>query len=1211
MMPIDWRALLGFEARYLLRRWSFVVLTLSLCGFAGVMVATGYAADGIAVNAPTAVMQSLGLLSLWALFTQTILTVHAVLRDTEHGMVELIDSRPASRGRVLLVRAGGAAAGGILAFGIATAFLAFAPYVAAPDAARVAPLRLAAYAVPFLTLVIPNVLLVTAMVIAIAAVWRSSMATYVGAVGLFAAYMLTALAVSSPVFAGGAPATPDALARASLLDPFGLSAYFEQSRYWTLAQREREIVSLTGRFVINRVVWLATGFLVLLLALRRLASPPGQHSRRDRTTREAAVQQEGAAARRALHAVIPSDHGFGAMLYATWRMEVRLLLASWPIRTLVLGLIVVVAIELVQNLGAGEYGTRLLATSSELARRATDPIAALGVLSLVYLAGETMWRERAVRIEQLLDASPRSNGVAVWGKLLALVTLMIVFVAVALLVAIGMQRMLGGAAIEPAVYLAHAGKTLWPLTLWAIVLGALHVVAGNRWGGMLLGVLLVVLYLAGSNAGFEHPMTRFPSAPDIRWSDLDGFGPNLRSFTFFLSYWTVAAVSIAIVASGLWPRGAIRSLRHRVRRAWRTGERRGRWVIAAASVAAAGAAGCTWQATWAGGKWRGREATLEWRAGYERQYRRLLNHAQPGVKHADLEVQVRPGIPRVDVTGTLLLQSAETRPIDTLWFFVDPDAHANRLETGTHHAVRPDARYPMYAIALSHPLGVGDTLSVRYQLSYDQSRVSATGFDRMLTRNGSFLTTDDLMPSIGYRGRMEIPDSTTRARFSLGSATPQLQPHRPAAGARASDPQAVAPPAWMTSRVVVVTDSAQVPLATGELVRSWLTGDRRGAEFTLDSPTAPRIAVLSTRYTVRRRSVGTTTVEMWYHPSHSENVDRVLDAATTSLRVMGRQLGPYPRRTLRIAELPTGWGFGAFAMPGTILLTEDRGMRLDARRESVDLLLRRIGHEVAHQWWGNEVVPADVEGAGLIVEGLAKFSEQRIVATVHGDAALAAILAFDHDRYLVGRGLESGQERPLADAGYVDDYLYYGKAAVGFNALHSAIGDSAMTRALRGFFSAHRGPGGEATTDMLREALKAQLRSPEHSALLDEWLDQRVIHDLAIDSATVESVGGRYRVIVRGHAERTSTSTRGEVSGPAGAIGISVRLSAKGGQRSRGAAAWNGVALTAADGSFVLEVALPSPPSHVELDPDFLRIDRNRSNNERALELRGSKPAPR
>jgi ABC-2 type transport system permease protein len=335
MSYTDWRALFAFEARYQLRRWNFAALTLALCGLSAVMVRTGYAANGTTVNAPAAVMQSLGLLSLWALFTQTIFTVHGVLRDVEHGMTELVESRPLSRGLLLVVRTAGVAGAGILAFAIATVVLMLGPMLLVSDMARVGPVRLSAYVVPFLTLVVPNLLLVTALVIAVAAIWRSTVATYVGAVGLFAAYMLTALAVSSPIFAGGAPATPESLARAAILDPFGLSAFFEQARYWTIAQRERDLVSLSGRYLINRALWLAVGLAVLGAAVRLLAVPshrrnPGRRASAPDTARDALP-----GARRPYHPVTPSTTGFAAALASTWRMELRLLAVSWPIRALV------------------------------------------------------------------------------------------------------------------------------------------------------------------------------------------------------------------------------------------------------------------------------------------------------------------------------------------------------------------------------------------------------------------------------------------------------------------------------------------------------------------------------------------------------------------------------------------------------------------------------------------------------------------------------------------------------------------------------------------------------------------------------------------------------------------------------------------------------------------------------------------------------------
>jgi aminopeptidase N len=366
----------------------------------------------------------------------------------------------------------------------------------------------------------------------------------------------------------------------------------------------------------------------------------------------------------------------------------------------------------------------------------------------------------------------------------------------------------------------------------------------------------------------------------------------------------------------------------------------------------------------------------------------------------------------------------------------------------------------------------------------------------------------------------------------------------------------------------------------------------------VDSLTPPRLGVLSGRYAVRRRAAGATTVEVWYHPTHTENVDRVLHAAVVALGELERRFGPYTLPTLRIVEVPAGWGFGAFALPGTILLTETRGMRLDPRREQVDLLLRRIGHEVAHQWWGGVVSPADVDGAGTIVEALAKYAEQRVVASVHGDSALAPMLAFDHDRYLVGRAQESAAERTLADAGFVDDYLFYGKAAIGFRALHDALGDSAMTAALRAFIAAERGPRGAATTDALRAAIDAHAATPATRALIAEWFDARVIHELVVDTATVQPRGARFHVVVRGHVDRVTRVGRGEEAHPASGAEVEVWL---GSEYATAQGSWSGRVACDSAGRFTVAVTLDAPPTIVELDPRYLRVDPNRSNNRRAV----------
>jgi hypothetical protein len=69
--------------------------------------------------------------------------------------------------------------------------------------------------------------------------------------------------------AGAAPPTPEGLARAALLDPFGLSAFFEQTRYWTPAERDARPVALVGRLLLNRLLWLGVAGAVLAVVYWR------------------------------------------------------------------------------------------------------------------------------------------------------------------------------------------------------------------------------------------------------------------------------------------------------------------------------------------------------------------------------------------------------------------------------------------------------------------------------------------------------------------------------------------------------------------------------------------------------------------------------------------------------------------------------------------------------------------------------------------------------------------------------------------------------------------------------------------------------------------------------------------------------------------------------------------------------------------------------
>ena len=109
-------------------------------------------------------------------------------------------------------------------------------------------------------------------------------------------------------------------------------------------------------------------------------------------------------------------------------------------------------------------------------------------------------------------------------------------------------------------------------------------------------------------------------------------------------------------------------------------------------------------------------------------------------------------------------------------------------------------------------------------------------------------------------------------------------------------------------------------------------------------------AFASARYEVKREQHDGVAIEVYYHPSHGANVDRMIAAVATSLDLFGAEFGPYPLPELRIVEVPSTWQMGAaVAFPGTIFFVEDRGFLTDARDSTrLDLVTRRVAHEVAH-----------------------------------------------------------------------------------------------------------------------------------------------------------------------------------------------------------------------------------------------------------------------
>ena len=118
------------------------------------------------------------------------------------------------------------------------------------------PFNLWHYAYVYLLLCVPTLFVTGAGFFAIATATRSMMWTYVGVIVFLVLYLVATSFLSRPEF----------INTVALVDPFGLGAYDQATRYWTAAERNTQIPDFAGYILWNRVLWVGVAFALLGLA---------------------------------------------------------------------------------------------------------------------------------------------------------------------------------------------------------------------------------------------------------------------------------------------------------------------------------------------------------------------------------------------------------------------------------------------------------------------------------------------------------------------------------------------------------------------------------------------------------------------------------------------------------------------------------------------------------------------------------------------------------------------------------------------------------------------------------------------------------------------------------------------------------------------------------------------------------------------------------
>lgn len=646
----------GFEFRYQLRQplfWiTFAIFFLLTFGAVTVDEIQIGAGGNTNINAPYAIAQTLGIMSIFAMFVTTAFVANVVIRDDETGFGGIVRSTRVGKASYLFGRFFGAMGVAVLVFlsvPLAMMLGAAMPWL---DPETVGPFRFDHYAFVTGVFSLPNLLFCGALFFSVATLTRSMMATYVAVAAFLVAY-LTALSFIN---------RPEARDLAALLEPFGIGAFAKETRYWTAAQRNADLPALAGVVLANRAIVLALGaaFLALAFSVFRFEGKGASRAQKKRKI-EASVEAAAAAVRAPRVSPDPKA-GFGQLI-ARIRFEAREVIRNPAFLVLLLIGILNAFGSLVS---ADEiFGTPVSAVSRVMIDAVRGAFTLFPLLIAIYYAGELVWRERDKRVHELVGASPAPDWSLMVPKVLALMVVLVATMLAAVVTAALVQVFKQHPFVEVWSYISwYVLPTTVDLFLIAALSTFVQSIVPNKFFGYGVMLLYLVLTLVASNLGINHNLLIYGGSPFEPLSDMNGVGDFQAYAYWFRAYWSAVALVLLVLSYALWRRGADVRLLPRLARLGRRLNGPAGAVAGASAALAVGLGGFIFYNTNVLNEFRSNKDEERYLAAYEKALLQYEKTPQPRVIDVELSLDMRPRRHWVEVEGLYLLENRTGAPLN-------------------------------------------------------------------------------------------------------------------------------------------------------------------------------------------------------------------------------------------------------------------------------------------------------------------------------------------------------------------------------------------------------------------------------------------------------------------------------------------------------------------------------------------------------------------
>ncbi|MGQ9490278.1 MAG: M1 family metallopeptidase [Anaerolineae bacterium] len=280
-------------------------------------------------------------------------------------------------------------------------------------------------------------------------------------------------------------------------------------------------------------------------------------------------------------------------------------------------------------------------------------------------------------------------------------------------------------------------------------------------------------------------------------------------------------------------------------------------------------------------------------------------------------------------------------------------------------------------------------------------------------------------------------------------------------------------------RVEITFPADQILIAPGTEVTRTVSAEGWALARYVLGPAREFTVLLGERYQVLSAEASGVRVRSFFKPEDADAGKSALYHAIAALQIYSDTFGLYPYREMMVVEAPLL--YHGMEFPGLSLIGSQVYNRFIKDLETL------VAHEVAHQWWYNQVGNDQVLTPWLD-EGLTEFSMYVYYCGRYGEPAAERLRQLRWEIPVASVAAQGGDltiGRPVRN--YKEHYetLVYGRGALFFATLRDELGPAKFETLLRTYLDRYRW---QIATPAAFQALAEEVAGRDLDTLFNEWV---------------------------------------------------------------------------------------------------------------------------